>query len=105
MEFHHIGIPTALERPKENHMADAKLFVTNPDDSVARIEWLRFEEGSPLPDLLKTEAHIAYLVDDVDAAMAGKELLMEPFEPGPGTRVGFVIEDGMPIEFMSVAKG
>ncbi|SDR47816.1 hypothetical protein [Pseudovibrio sp. Tun.PSC04-5.I4] len=102
-EFHHIGIPTSVKRPNENYMADAKLYVTDPATSEAHIEWLRFEEGSPMPELLKTEAHIAYKVDNVEEAMAGKERLLEPFDSAPGVRVGFIIEDGQPVEFLSIS--
>jgi hypothetical protein len=33
-----------------------------PDHPKCRFERLRFEEGSPLPDVLKTTAHVAYAV-------------------------------------------
>ena len=32
--------------------------------------------------------------------MAGKKVLMEPFSPAPGLTVAFVVEEGIPIEFM-----
>ncbi len=102
-EFHHIGIPTTLKRAEESYMADLKLYVTNPDDSKENVEWLRFEKGSPMPELLKTEAHMAYIVPDLDQAIEGSELLVEPFDGGPGVRVGFIIEDGKPVELMSIS--
>jgi len=102
MEFHHIGIPTTVQQSEENYMEGAKLFVTDPDKSDMHIEWLRFEEGSPLPEILKSEAHIAYKVENVEQAMAGKECLLEPFDAAPGVRVGFILEEGRPIEFLSI---
>ena len=99
-ELHHFGIPTAIRQKKENYMAGAKLYVTDVADSPNKIEFLRFEPGSPLPKLLQTTAHIAYKVEDIKKAMAGKEILMEPFSPAPGLQVAFVIEEGIPIEFM-----
>ncbi|WP_068086129.1 VOC family protein [Polycladidibacter stylochi] len=102
-KFHHIGIPTDLVRAEENYMADIKTFVSDPSACGANIEWLRFEADSPMPELLKKEAHIAYVVADVEAAMEGKECLMEPFDGGPGVRVGFIIEDGQPVELMSIS--
>jgi hypothetical protein len=99
-ELHHFGIPTNKKQKKEIYMSGAKLYVTDVANSANKIEWLRFEEGSPLPELLKTTAHIAYKVKDIKKAMAGKQLLMEPFSPAPGLTVGFIVEEGAPIELM-----
>ena len=101
-QYHHLGIPTAVKRPNEFYMADVKLFVTDPSASEQGIEWLRFEEGSSLNPMIQTEAHLAYLVDDVEEAMKGKELVQEPWDANPTTRVGFVVEDGQLVEFLSV---
>jgi len=99
-ELHHFGIPTDKKHDKENYMAGAKLYVTDVSDSPNKIEFLRFEPDSPLPKLLQTTAHIAYKVKDIKQAMAGKNILMEPFSPAPGLQVGFIIEEGIPIELM-----
>ncbi len=102
--FHHIGIPTAEPKANENHMADAKLFVTEVDASPNRIEWLRFEPGSPMPELLQTATHIAYTVPDIKEEMTGKEVLLEPFAPAEGLTVAFIVEEGIPIELMEFAQ-
>ena len=99
-ELHHFGIPTTKKHKSETYLAGARLYITDAGKSPNKIEWLRFEEGSPLPDLLKTSAHIAYKVKNIKKAMAGKAVLMKPFSPGPGLTVAFVVEEGMPIEFM-----
>lgn len=99
-KLNHIGIPTKKEQPDEMHMEDAKLHLTDFAKSPNKIEWLRFDEGSPMPELLQTTAHIAYEVDDIKAAMEGKEVLMEPFEPAENLTVGFIVEEGAPIELM-----
>jgi hypothetical protein len=100
--FHHIGVPSAKAREGENYLADAKLYVTDPEKSANGIEWLRFEPGSPMPQELQTRAHVAFTVDDMDAALAGQTILIEPFEPMPGVRVAFIMEDEQPVEFMQV---
>jgi len=99
-ELHHFGIPTSVKQNKENYMEGAKLYVTDAANSPNKIEFLRFEKDSPLPKLLQTTAHIAYKVKDLKKAMAGKEVLMQPFSPAPGLQVAFVVEEGIPIEFM-----
>jgi hypothetical protein len=102
--LHHIGIPTAQTHQGETHLADAGVFVTDAQASPNRIEWLRFEQGSPIPDILKTVPHIAYEVDDLDVELNGAEVLLGPFSPMEGVTVAFVIEEGAPIELMQFAQ-
>jgi hypothetical protein len=99
-ELHHFGIPTAIERENETYLEGGKLFVTDAAASPNKIEWLRFEEDSPMPELLKTASHIAYKVQDIQKEMEGKPILLEPFSPMPGLTVAFIIEEGLPIELM-----
>lgn len=100
--FHHFGIPTDQPHDHETHLADACLFITDCQASPNKIEWLRFEPGSPMPEILKTMPHIAYEVDDLQAEMAGAQVLMEPFSPLEGVTVAFIIEEGAPIELMQM---
>jgi hypothetical protein len=100
--FHHVGIPTTTTRSGETSLEEARLHVTDPEASEHRIEWLRFEDGSPLPEVLKTTAHVAYVVDDLEAELEGREVLLEPFSPMEGVRVAFIMDDGAPIEFMQL---
>lgn len=101
--LHHIGIPTATQQAEETYLEGAKLYVTDAGSSPNKIEWLRFEAGSPMPELLQTCAHIAYTVDSIEDELKGKNVLMEPFTPMPGVTVAFIIEEGAPIELMEVA--
>lgn len=57
-----------------------------------------------MPEVLKTTAHVAYEVGDLDAALEGESILMEPFEPLDGVRVAFILDDEAPIELMQFAK-
>jgi len=103
-ELHHIGIPTSETHPNETYMAEAKLYITDVADSPNKVEWLRFEEGSPMPELLQRSPHIAYKVPNLQEAMAGKQVLLEPFSPMEGMTVAFIIEEGLPIEVMEIAE-
>jgi len=98
--FNHIGIPSTFKRDGETYLKDAKLYITDIAANQYNIEWLRFEDDSPMPEILKTTAHVAYMVDDLEKAMEGKQTLLPPFEPMDGLRVAFILEDGAPIEFM-----
>ena len=100
LKFNHVGIPTTQVHPGEIYLEGAKLYVTAVDASPYAVEWLRFEADSPLPDALKTQTHVAFEVENLECAMAGKPVVMEPFSPMPGLRVAFVSDDGVLVEFM-----
>ena len=102
MEFHHVGIPTQTKREGETYLEKARLFVTDAAASPFKIEWLRFEPDSPMPEQLKTSPHVAFVVQDMDAALEGREVLIEPFQPMEGITVAFIMHDGAPVEFMKV---
>lgn len=72
-------------------------------ESAFGVEWMRFDPDSPLPDLVKTVPHVAFKVDDLDAALVGQEILIPPNSPSPGVRVAFIVENGAPIEFLEFA--
>lgn len=101
-ELHHIGIPTDQQQENETYIAKAKVYVTNCESSPNKIEWLRFEEGSPMPKLVQTTTHIGYKVDDLEVALQGKDILVEPFTPLEGVKVAFIVEEGAPIELMQM---
>jgi ribosomal-protein-alanine N-acetyltransferase len=100
MSYHHIGIPNTIRRDREDYLASAKMFHTNFDDNPYGIEWLRFEPGSSLPGPVKEYPHIAFKVDNLDAALEGKEVLIQPNSPSEGVRVAFVVHNGAPVEFL-----
>ena len=99
-EFHHVGIPTQDTKDNETYMEGGKLFYTDPEACPYKIEFLRFEDDSPMPEQLKTIPHVAFKVDDLDAAIAGKDVLIEPFEVSEVRRIAFIMHNGAPIEFM-----
>jgi len=78
--------------------------VTSPRAHPYNVEFVRFEPDSPVEGLLRTEPHVAYRVDDLDAALVGRKILAEPFDPtgrGDGfLRVAFVEVEGAVVELM-----
>ncbi len=102
MEFHHVGIPTETRRENEKYLDGGKVFITDADASPYNIEWLRFEADSPMPEELKTIPHVAFKVDNLEAALEGKNVLIEPWSPMEGLQVAFIMDDGAPIEFMQM---
>ena len=100
MRYHHIGIPTKEPRKGETYLPDLKLFCTDHEANPFGIQWMRYESDCPLPQLVKTVPHVAFEVDDLDAALEGQEILIRPNSPSEGVTVAFVIKDGAPVEFL-----
>jgi len=99
-KFSHIGIPTQIKRNDEILNEDIGLYVTDYAVSENKIEWLRFLDGSPMPEVLKTTAHVAYEVDDLEAALKDKEILIEPFDVNESLKIAFIMDGEAPIELM-----
>lgn len=102
--YHHVGIPTIEHRKNERHLPHLKMFVSGYEDSPYGIEWMRFEPDCPLPELVQTVPHVAFEVDDLDAAIEGCEILIEPNSPSPGVRVAFIVDNGAPVEFLEIDR-
>lgn len=100
MKYHHLGIPTTEQRPGETYLERFRVYVAGYETSPFGIEWMRFEPDSPFPQLVKTVPHVAFEVDDLDAALAGYEILIPPNSPSQGVRVAFIVHDGAPVEFL-----
>lgn len=102
--FHHVGIPTEIPRPGEHYLESFKVFASGFDTSRYGVEWLRFEAGSPVPELVRSVPHVAFQVDDLEGAIAGKEIIFPPFSPYPGVRGAMIVENGVPIEVLEFAQ-
>jgi len=101
MHFSHIGLITTEAKPGEVFVEATRVWVTNFVDHPLKVEWLRFEPDSPVTGPVREQPHVAYRVDSIEAAAAGMQTLLEPFQPLPGLRVGFYLSaDGAVVEFM-----
>jgi len=98
--YHHLGVPTDIPRPGEVYLPAFKVYVSGFETSPYGIEWMRFEPGSPIPLLIQSVPHLAFVVDDLDAALVGKEVLTPPNSPSAGVRVAMIVHDGAPVELM-----
>jgi len=104
MRFHHIGIPTTEHKPNEKYLEQYKFYVSGFDTSEFGIEWMRFEEDSPIAEIIQKIPHIAYEVDNLDAAIKGKQLIGDIATPSKGVRTAMIIENGAPVEFIEFHK-
>ena len=98
--FHHIGIRTHVARPGETHLPWLKVYVAGFESSQYGVQWMRFDEDAPYPDVVKSIPHVAFEVDDLARALEGKEILVAPNCPSPGVTVAMIIDDGAPIELL-----
>lgn len=102
--YHHMGIPTRIRRPGERHIPHLKLFVSGFEESPYGIEWMRFEKGCPIQELVQSIPHIAFEVDNLESALAGKEIISEIISPSEGTRVAYIRDNGTPVELIEFRR-
>lgn len=102
--YHHLGIPTTTPVPNETHLPHLKIHVAGFDTSPYGIEWIRFDPGCAVHELVRTVPHVAFEVDDLDAALVGLTMLGEISSPSEGVRVAMIVDNGAPIELIEFAK-
>jgi hypothetical protein len=98
--YHHIGIPTLTPCPGERYLPHLKMYVSGFESSPCGIQWMRFDADAPYPEIVKTVPHVAFEVDDLAAALVGKEILTPPNSPGEGIAVAMILDHGAPVELL-----
>jgi len=98
--YHHLGIPTDSPRPNEKHLEAFGLHVSGFSTSAFGIEWMRYSDDSPLHPAIKALPHVAFEVDDLDAALEGQEVIYPPGSPSEGVRAAMILVDGAPVELI-----
>ena len=58
-----------------------------------------------MSDLVRTVPHVAFEVDDLDAALKGKQLIGDVTSPSDGVKVAMIVDNGAPIELLEFSKG
>ena len=92
-EYMHIGIPITNRKPNMTYNEGAKFWVSQVDDYDYKIEYLKFEEGTPFP-----EDDLEKYIADADSVICGP---MEANEKGD--RLAFVWKDGAILELYQEA--
>ncbi|WP_027708259.1 glyoxalase/bleomycin resistance/dioxygenase family protein [Zooshikella ganghwensis] len=104
MKYHHLGIPTKQKLPDEKYLPHLKMYVSGYGKNEYGIEWVRYDEDANFPDIVKELPHVAFEVEDLSAAIEGKNVIIKPNSPSPGVIVAFIEENGAPIEFIQVDR-
>ncbi|HEY3649824.1 MAG TPA: hypothetical protein VGL33_17785 [Streptosporangiaceae bacterium] len=102
MKFNHIGIPTAGSFDGEIPLPHLKITVSDHQANPFGIQWQRYWEDAPYPDLVKTVPHVAFEVDDLTAALEDQHVIIEPNSPSRGVLVAFIEVSGAPVELMQI---
>ena len=102
--YHHIGIPTENTVKGMVYIEHLKIYATDHESNAFGIQWMKHESGCRIPELVSKVAHVAFEVKNLQEALRGKKVIIEPNSPSPGVLVAFIEEAGAPIEFLQFAK-
>jgi hypothetical protein len=104
MKYNHLGIPTTGRFAGEIDLPHLKMTVSDHENNPFGIQWQRYWEGAPYPDLVKTIPHVAFEVDDLEAALAEQTVIIQPNSPSEGWTVAFIEVNGAPVELMQYER-
>lgn len=104
MKFNHIGIPTRERFEGEIDLPHLKITVSDHQSNPFGIQWQRYWEDAPYPDLVKSVPHVAFEVDDLKEALKDKKIIIQPNSPSPGVIVAFIEVSGAPVELLQIDR-
>jgi hypothetical protein len=102
MKFDHIGIPTTDRFDGEIELPHLQMTVSDHQNNPFGIQWQRYWDDAPYPDLVKTVPHVAFEVDDLAGALQGQRVIIEPNSPSLGVMVAFVEVNAAPVELLQI---
>lgn len=101
MKYSHTGIPVTGTLPSEEiYLPHLKMYVTDHEENEHRIQWMRFEDDAPYPELVLNTPHIAFEVESIVEAIKDKKVIIEPNSPSEGLMVCMIEDNGVPVEYM-----
>jgi hypothetical protein len=105
-KYHHLGIPTTNKMPDEIYIPQFKFYVSGFSSSPYGIEWMRYEDDSPINMLIQTIPHIAFEVEDLDYELLTRNfnIITKPNSPAAGVRVAMIEHNGAPVELIEFRK-
>lgn len=102
MKYHHIGIPTKEKLQDEIYLPHLKMYGGGYGKNDYGIEWMRFDDDTDFPEIVRTLPHVAFEVNDLELAIRGKKVIIKPNNPCVGVLVAFVEDNGEPVELMQI---
>jgi hypothetical protein len=104
MKYHHIGIPTEKSMEGERYIPELGMYVCGGEENRYGVEWIRFVDDAPYPELVRKLPHVAFEVDSLADAIEGEKVIIEPNSPSPGVTVAFIEHHGAPVEFLEIER-
>ena len=104
MKFNHIGIPTKEKFDGEIDLPHLKMTVSDHENNPYGIQWQRYWDSAPYPELTRSVPHVAFEVEDLLVEIEGKKVLIRPNSPSKGLVVAFIEVNGAPVELMEYTK-
>lgn len=102
-QFHHIGLVTNEPKPGEMYFESLKVWGTDPSADPNKVEWVRFSPDSVLADTpVAKMPHTSWQVDDLDAELAGKDVVVQPLQAAENIRIAYFMMDGALIEYLEI---
>jgi len=100
MKFNHVGIPTTSRFEGEIDLPHLKITVSDHENNSFGIQWMRYWPDAPYPEIIKTLPHVAFEVEDLEAALQNQKVLIAPNSPSEGVTVAMIEVNGAPVELM-----
>lgn len=98
--FNHFGVPCPEPIENSNFLEGGKVHCTDPEAHPYKIEFLYFESDSPMPQELQNTPHAAFMVDNLEEALEGKNVIMPPTDINETLRIAFIMDGPALIELM-----
>jgi len=102
MKYNHVGIPTTVGFDGEIPLPHLKVTVSDHQNNPFGIQWQRYWDDAPYPDLVKTVPHVAFEVDNLGEAIRDQKVIIAPNSPSTGVLVAFIEVNGAPVELMQI---
>jgi hypothetical protein len=101
-KYNHVGIPTTGRFEGEIPLPHLKVTVSDHQSNPFGIQWQRYWDGAPVPELVKTVPHVAFEVDDLAEAIRNQNVIIAPNSPSIGVLVAMIEVNGAPVELMQI---
>lgn len=100
--FNHVGIITDEKKEGAFLNEGLNVWLTDYSKSPNKIEFLKFEAGSCMPELVQKQGHIAYTVPSLEEALKGQKVIFGPAVCDEHLTIAFIEEEGISIELMEI---
>lgn len=106
--FHHIGKPTILEEiqyhPKTKYSPLFDMYSLDMTNSLSMpIEIHAFSPNCHLDPIIQKETHVAFKVDDIEAALIDQVILMPLYQPFADYRCAMILVNQQPIALIETS--